>query len=980
MRMFLIFAFAALAVPCLAQFVATVNPNGSVDRITVDGTVVAQAVGMRVVKPAWNGSWVDQRSGEVKLDPQTAPDVLSGEFAAEGKPIRFRETIQRGPAGDEWLRLSYEVTPTADVDSELIYIPVAFPLRGFAGAGRFFISDGKAIGQWSLPATLPDPYRIAGMSEIRWCAWLDGEGRGLRVDPDGVGITGISLQDDRQFRIDAFEGQFSVRNTRGLEAGQTYTFGLTLRPFHAADLAAQQLPVVDLAQQSRPVELTSRQPLALRSVTPSATVVDRYAKLELTLDLSATYDNPFDPEDIDVTAEFRGPDGTTLRVPGFFYQAFSGIRFGGNDYLTPQGPPGWRVRFAPNVPGPWSAVVTVRDRSGQVTSAPVSFECSAAATARDPGFIRRVPDNPYYLQFDNGQPYFAVGENICWGPTERYAEWFKSLGNAGGNYTRIWLVRWNMGLEWTNQGTRTGTYYGLGKYSLDNAYRLDTVMDLARQNGIRVMLCLGYHGELMETPDYFKTNCWQWNPYNAANGGPCEKPADFWTNEQARKLYQRRLRYHIARWGWDTHVLSWEFWNEVNAPAPWVAEMARYMHANDPFHHLVTTTYGNDAVWKIPEIDYTQAHTYGSDENRPTTAPTIANTSRDYTRQWPKPFMMGEFGIDWKASDSAHDPKHLGTSLHDGIWAAIMNRSFGTAAIWWWDNYIHPFNLYHEFTAARKFVDSVPWTKLRFDFAQFGATAAELPAGLPWQDLSVSGAISWGKATGTDFVVNPDGSLTGEGNFCTTLYSETKPNERAPLRFTVTYPTDGKVIAHVGIVSQGATLHIKVDGAEVLTQDLPAGEGQGPWKTTTWVEQYKIWQSTYDQDFSAPVPAGKHVIEFEVTGKDWVSVPRITFTGVRDPHLVHLDRWGLAADGYAIFWLHDPNSNWYNDKYDKLPSPILGAKTSLLGLKDGRYRVEWWDTRKGEIVQTEEATCANGTLQLTVPEFLRDIAGKAVAL
>jgi len=309
-----------------------------------------------------------------------------------------------------------------------------------------------------------------------------------------------------------------------------------------------------------------------------------------------------------------------------------------------------------------------------------------------------------------------------------------------------------------------------------------------------------------------------------------------------------------------------------------------------------------------------------------------------------------------------------------------MSRSFGTAALWYWDGYVHPFNMYREFTSARKFVDTVPWTKLKFDFAQFGATAAELPADLPWEDLWVSGSIGWGKATGTDFVVNPDGSLSGDGNFCTTLYSESKPNERAPLRFTVTYPKDGKVIVHVGIVSQGARLHIKVDGADALTQDLPAGEGQGPWKSTTWVEQYKIWQSNYDQDFSAPVPAGKHVIELEVTGKDWVAVPRITFTGVRDPRMVRLDRWGLVADGYAIFWLHDPNSNWYNDKYGKLPSPILGAKTSLTGLTDGPYRVEWWDTRKGEIVKTEEVTCTGGTLQLTVPGFLRDIAGKAVAL
>ena len=669
-----------------------------------------------------------------------------------------------------------------------------------------------------------------------------------------------------------------------------------------------------------------------------------------------------------------------MEVPGFFWQDYERMEFGGKWRLEPVGEPGWKVRFAAPEPGDWQVVVSARDRSGEARSEAIRFTC---VTGEERGYVRRCPDTEYYLQFDNGAPYFAIGENICWPPqgkTGQYEEWFSALGAAGGNYCRIWLVRWNMALEWTNQGGRNGYYYGLGKYSPDNAWRLDWVMEQARRNGVYCMLALGYHGELMDRPDYFNTNCWQWNPYNQVNGGPCERPQDFWVDETARKLYKQRLRYYIARWGWDAHVLSWEFWNEVRAPAPWVDEMAKFFEANDPYAHLVTTTYGYDEVWRIPELDYTQAHTYGSDENRPSTTPFIAKLGRTYTSKWPKPFMVGEFGIDWKASDSKHDPEGIGTSLHNGLWASVMTRSFGTAALWYWDGYVHPKNMYREFTSIKRFTDTVPWTELRPELAEFGPVTVPVPDDAPWGDVRVKGGLGWAKATGTDFTANPDGSLSGEGAFCTILFSDSKRDLKAPLRFHVSYPTGGKFVLHVDTVSASATLRVRVDGEEVWTKDLPAGEGEGEWKSTKFYEQWGIWQSVYDKDFEVPIPAGEHVIEIENTGSDWVSVPYYVFAGCRDPKFAELDLYGLRTDDFAILWLHDQESTWFNDKEGKEPREISGASTTLLGLSDGEYRIEWWDTRKGEVIATAEARCEGGQLPLEAPNFRRDIAGKVAAV
>jgi len=169
---------------------------------------------------------------------------------------------------------------------------------------------------------------------------------------------------------------------------------------------------------------------------------------------------------------------------------------------------------------------------------------------------------------------------MCWGGRRGsfdYDDWLTPLAKAGGNWIRIWMSSWNCALEWSREARgdwRTGQYKGVGFHSLDNAWKLDTILDLAETNGVAVMLCLGTYGEF-NTGGYFNEGQWKANPYNATNGGPCLMAADFWTDSAARKLYQQRLRYVTARYGSRTCIQSWEFWNEANAPAAWVGEMAR---------------------------------------------------------------------------------------------------------------------------------------------------------------------------------------------------------------------------------------------------------------------------------------------------------------------------------------------------------------------------------------------------------------------
>jgi hypothetical protein len=458
--------------------------------------------------------------------------------------------------------------------------------------------------------------------------------------------------------------------------------------------------------------------LALRAARVNLATVPRYGKFELALDLSGAYQNPFDPDEIDVYAIFTPPSGTGVRVNGFLWQPFTRRLEGGQERLEPAGPPAWKVRFAPAIMGRWRYGVFAKDRTGNVSLPEGHFE---VAPSDAPGFIRRSQRNPSAFAYDDGRPFFAVGENMGWAGgrgTFEYDEWLGALGKAGGNWIRVWMSSWNCALEWSSESKgdwRSGNYAGVGNYSLGNAWKLDVILDSAERAGAAVMVCFGTYGEFNEG-GYFNEGQWKGNPYNAANGGPCAKPEDFWTNEQARKLYQRRLRYLAARYACRTCVQSWEFWNEAKAPAAWVAEMARCMKGTgefsgrpaDPYGHLLTTTYGTPEVWRIPEIDFTQTHSYGKGDI-PDHAPVVHRDARAHA-VYGKPHLMGEFGIDWRAPDSKYDPGKKGINLHNALWASALSGNAGGAMTWWWDNYVHPANFYGQFTPLRRFVDTVPWT------------------------------------------------------------------------------------------------------------------------------------------------------------------------------------------------------------------------------------------------------------------------------
>ncbi|UCH35262.1 MAG: DUF5060 domain-containing protein [Armatimonadota bacterium] len=700
--------------------------------------------------------------------------------------------------------------------------------------------------------------------------------------------------------------------------------------------------------------------------------VTRYAKAEITFHLSRTYDNPFDPEQIDVTAEIRTPSGTRIAIPAFPYQEYRSVREDDKESVEPGGELAWKVRFAPTEAGRHSVRIRAKDAQGPTTSEEIAFE---AVASDSPGFIRRSTRAPRHFEFDSGKPYFALGENVCWpgqnAPLREYEMWFGHLSEARCNFARLWLAG-----PWI----ATAPIYcpdrpkevGPGRYSQRSSWRLDRVVEIAEERGIYVMLCLDSFNSLRVSQPY---PAFDEYPLNAKFGGPLESPDGFFTDPEARKLFQRRLRYYVARWGYSTNVFAWEFWNEVDIiehydsaqVAAWHRDMARYLRALDPWDHLITTSFarspGDPAIDGSPEMDLVQTHCYGPRD----IAGALTAWSRDKAAQYEKPHFVGEFGADGLGARDQEDKQ--GVHLHNGIWATALSGDAGTAMTWWWDQYIEPQNQYRHFAALARFLDGVDWLGTAYGPASIERVA--FPDGAPFRaaDFTVDPKVaSWEQHPANEpreYRVGRDGVITDADVLSRLLHGLVNHRDKHnPPTFIVDYPADGAFEVIVSGVSGwgGANLRVRLDDETKLAAEFP---DDAP-------DDHETMQQ-YDGAYRVEVPAGPHRIMVENEGTDWlyVSYRFVGYLTAPDVRVV-----GLANSDSALLWIQNKANTWWNALEGFEIAPLAPVCITIADLTDGEYTVEWWDTYSGAPVSTDEVNAEGGKLTIMTSEIPRDAACK----
>ncbi len=655
---------------------------------------------------------------------------------------------------------------------------------------------------------------------------------------------------------------------------------------------------------------------AARAAAP-VPVVPRFAKFEAAFTLAGQTGNPFDPAVNDIEVTFAGPGGRSVTIPAFW----DGDR--------------WRVRFAPVRLGLYA--LTVRRGGTAVRPAdliPARFRCIPSFL---PGFVRRDPQTTQRFVFDDGRTYYPLGMNAAWtgGDMPDYAAPFALMHGAGMNWARVWMTFWDgKALEWSPDKSQNPAQ---GVLILDAARRWDAIFDAAARNGVYVQMTLQHHGQYTEKTD----PNWRDNPFNRANGGSLTRPDDFFTDPEAKRLTRAKYRYVVARWGYSTHLLAWELFNEVQNiteaqghfadVVAWHKAMAAYLRSVDVNHHLLTTsvTVPHEPLAGIG-LDYDQPHEYTHDLISYFAGLGGAD----------KPLFVGEWGPDDAKTGMTEQ------TLHDGLWASLMAPTAGAGQFWYWNDVI-AHRWWPQFASASGFLRAGGLAAGRMPLER---VAVRVQTGDVLGDLSFAPTGGWSKATRDTVTVAQDGEapdLRGIPSFIQGgNHRDMMPQ---PIMFLLDCPTACRFRVDIGTVAKaGAYPALTVDDARAAAIDFPASGAD----------------HEAGQSLSAELTAGPHRVALSNAGADWFVASHLTVTRYAPPVAV------LAKGGSrrVVFWAYSR---------DRAGAAPIGATLLLNGLAPGVYTARLWDTWQGRALPPVPVTRRGHWWEVTLPAAAlgRDVAG-----
>ena len=192
------------------------------------------------------------------------------------------------------------------------------------------------------------------------------------------------------------------------------------------------------------------------AIKASEAEVGKYERLELSIETGRRYENPFDPQEVDLTVQISSPSGKTFALPAFFCQDYERRQMNQGrtreNWFYPINGGVWKARFAPMETGEYSAVALLKDKDGTAQSSSIRFECAAS---KNRGFLRAGGKDPRFFEFSEGEPFFVIGQNLAYISGGQYVnltkaeEIFARLSENGANFLRIWTCcqDWSMAIE-----------------------------------------------------------------------------------------------------------------------------------------------------------------------------------------------------------------------------------------------------------------------------------------------------------------------------------------------------------------------------------------------------------------------------------------------------------------------------------------------------------------------------------------------------
>ncbi len=424
--------------------------------------------------------------------------------------------------------------------------------------------------------------------------------------------------------------------------------------------------------------------------------------------------------------EFTAPDGSVEIRPTYRHQPAE-LRYDHHGYETvvPVGTATLAARHTPTQVGAYH----YQAMRGSTCVEAGQFECQPSD---HPGYVETSRRDPRYWVYSDGTPYCAIGpclvgppqyalpkgmEHFATGEAQatmgcfEYRRWFRLMARNGANYCRLWLSH-----PYFNVETETAGHLDLAAFA-----RLDTVVELARQYGIRLKLCLEHFRTFEPGTAFYKAI------KHPADG---RRPAsvDEWLQEPTwRALWLSKAAAYMARYGGDPTVMAWELWNEMDCVKTndwaivreWTRDMLRELKRLAPKQLVVNSLGSFDDPRKqrfqddfhMDEMDFQQVHRY-LDQGAPweicaldPVAFSIAAIQQ--ARRPDRPIILAETGA---VNDRHTGPFRFyriderGIISHDTTYPAFFAGAAGVGHIWHWDQYVDNKNLWGQY---RPFADLV---------------------------------------------------------------------------------------------------------------------------------------------------------------------------------------------------------------------------------------------------------------------------------
>jgi hypothetical protein len=437
--------------------------------------------------------------------------------------------------------------------------------------------------------------------------------------------------------------------------------------------------------------------------------VGLYEKFEIDLLIKADFVNPFDPDNIEITAIFKSPSGKEWSIPGFYSYAQGMF---------------WKVRFSPQELGVYRYSVSVKDKTGQTISETKSFN-SIRSSKKGP---LQIASNKRYLQHVDGSTFFGVGfwynDNYAGFNSGRVTgETLDELKKLGVNFISTYITP----LETMGSG--------LGRYDQNICGRLDQLFEMLEERGMVLSLNLWFHSYLSETVWGGGNIRWYTNPYQQISAAK-----DFYRSEEAWKYQEKLYRYFIARWGYSRSLAIWFVVDEVNGTdgwvsgdslgaAKWAGKVQQYFKKHDPYNHPTTGTrsggikeYWHEGyqtfdiagreIYEAQGFPITKSASLDSADVHPLTH-SYTNYAKQITKIWnsyEKPVIIGETGWDHTYYEPGM-PGYLAL-YHNTLWVTLATGSAMSPFWWAYSDRLNDHIVSAQLTTYRKFTDLIPFSRL----------------------------------------------------------------------------------------------------------------------------------------------------------------------------------------------------------------------------------------------------------------------------